>query len=192
MSGFRLKGRIQFRTVLIDTSEAVGGAQTADQTGCVVTYASFRDTSPPPDDSLFSDTEDSETEAGCVNPAAIAGGKGTLDPYFPGEVRGVFTVATGPSMGPYANPDDFDPIATPFFKMPDFVEAECVARDGFNYLEISVMADPEDPRADDFTGDFLMAPQWGLHLVDVTLAMGNLVSLAESQGAAWVAANVEP
>jgi len=29
------------------------------------------------------------------------------------------------------------------------------------------------------------ATDWGLHLIDVNVAMGNLVDLAESQGMAW-------
>ena len=72
--------------------------------------------------------------------------------------------------------------------MPDFVQAECVERGDYQYLEISVLADPEDPRADDFNGDFQGGIGWGLHLVDVSIAIGNLLDLAESQSAAWLAA----
>jgi hypothetical protein len=39
-----------------------------------------------------------------------------------------------------------------------------------------------------FNGDFQGATGWGLHLVDVSLALGNLIELAGKQGAAWVAA----
>ena len=34
-----------------------------------------------------------------------------------------------------------------------------------------------------FNGEILA--DWGLHLVDMNLAMGNLVELAKSEGAAW-------
>jgi hypothetical protein len=160
----------------------------ADQTGCLVTYSSWRDREPPNSDALFAHTDDPSTVAGCVNPAALTGGKATLKPYFPTQIKGVFTVALGTGSSPYAEPDAHDPITTPFFAMPDFVQAECVDRDGYQYLEISVMADPEDPRADDFNGDFRGGIGWGLHLVDVSLAIGNLIDLAQTQGAAWLAA----
>ena len=104
------------------------------------------------------------------------------------DVELVFTVALGEGSSPYANPAAHDPIATPYYTMPDFVAAECVDRDGYQYLEISAMAVPEDPRADDFNGDFRNTTGWGLHLVDASIALGNLIELAEGQGAAWLAA----
>jgi hypothetical protein len=62
-----------------------------------------------------------------------------------------------------------------------------VRANGFNYLSIHINADPADPRIDNVRGD--ITPDWGLHLIDVNLAMGNLVDLAGSQGKAWLAAN---
>jgi hypothetical protein len=40
-----------------------------------------------------------------------------------------------------------------------------------------------DPRTDDIGGD--LSPQWGLHLIDVQVAMGDVVELARSQIAAY-------
>ena len=182
-------------TIAVPNGQDVGGTfqrtplcRSADQTGCLVTYSSWRDREPPDSDALFADTGDESTVAGCVNPAAIAGGQATLKPYFPGAVRGVFTVALGQGSSPYANPDAQDSITTPYFSMPDFIQGECVDRNGYQYLEVSVLADPEDPRADDFNGDFRNTLGWGLHLVDVSIALGNLLELAETQTAAWLVA----
>lgn len=182
-------------TIAVPAGEVVGGTfqstplcEVADQTGCLVTYSSWRDREPPDEDALFADTGDPDTVAGCVNPAALAGGKTTLEPYFPAEIKGVFTIALGDGSSPYADPAAHDPITTPYFTMPDFVQGECVERGDYQYLEISVLDDPEDPRADDFNGDFQGGIGWGLHLVDVSIAIGNLLDLAESQSAAWVAA----
>lgn len=182
-------------TIAVPVGEDVGGTfqstplcRAADQTGCLVTYSSWRDRDPPDADAIFANTGDDNTVAACVNPAAITGGKGTLKPYLPGVVRGVFTVALGPGSSPYADPEAHDPITTPYFAMPGFVESECVDRGDYQYLEVSVMADPEDPRADDFNGDFRNTVGWGLHLVDVSIALGNLLELAEGQSAAWLAA----
>ena len=45
------------------------------QTGCVVTYATFRDSLPPPPESRFGRARDGLRVA-CVNPASLAGGPG--------------------------------------------------------------------------------------------------------------------
>jgi hypothetical protein len=46
-----------------------------------------------------------------------------------------------------------------------------------------------DPRADDIPGDIApgtpMQAQWGLHLVDMNLAMGNLIEIVRRQSAAY-------
>ena len=59
---------------------------------------------------------------------------------------------------------------TPFFSAPGLAQGECVSRGAFTYLEVTVTADPEDPRADDIGGDILL-PGWGLHLVDMNVAL---------------------
>jgi hypothetical protein len=42
---------------------------------------------------------------------------------------------------------------------------------------------PSDPRIDDIGGD--LTPEWGLHLVDANVAMGDLVRLAAAQARAY-------
>ena len=66
---------------------------------------------------------------------------------------------------------------------PGLVTGECVSRDGFDYLEITVHGDPSDPRRDDIGGD--LTPAWGLHLQDVNLVMGDIVTLVGKQATAW-------
>jgi hypothetical protein len=70
--------------------------------------------------------------------------------------------------------------------MPGFVEAECVEHDGVSYLEVTIHGDPDDPRADDITGD--LTPDWGLHLQDVNLVMGDILDLVAQQRDAYLAA----
>ena len=59
------------------------------------------------------------------------------------------------------------------------------------YLEITVHGDPADPRVDDIVGDLGMRAKpladWGLHLVDVNLAMGNLLDLVGQQTRTYLA-----
>jgi hypothetical protein len=47
-----------------------------------------------------------------------------------------------------------------------------------------------DPRADDIPGDVMTNgkpnPSWGLHLIDVSAAMGNLVEIVGKQARAFL------
>ena len=77
--------------------------------------------------------------------------------------------------------------------MPGLLTAQCVANEKGSYLEVTVHGNPADPRADDIAGDVMANGQvnasWGLHLIDVNLAMGNLVDIVGQQGKTWLAAN---
>ena len=81
------------------------------------------------------------------------------------------------------------PIDTPFVSVPGLLTAQCVANEKGSYLEVTVHGDPADPRTDDIAGDVLANGQvnasWGLHLIDVNLAMGNLVDIVREQGKAF-------
>jgi hypothetical protein len=54
-----------------------------------------------------------------------------------------------------------------------------------------VNGNPADPRADDITGDIgagtNVLSNWGLHLIDVNLAMGDLVDIVGRQAKAYSA-----
>jgi hypothetical protein len=143
------------------------------QVGCVVSYATFRSTSPPPATSFFGRPRGDEGGvAACTNPAALGGGSAELHPYFPAD-RG----------SPWADPAAHDPVETPWFSLPGLLTAECVERDGFSYLELTVHGEPADDRVDDIGGD--LTPEWGLHLVDVNIAMGDIEALVGQQAAAY-------
>ena len=178
-------------TVAVPEGEDVGGdfaniplCREAAQTGCVISYASFSDTAPPPADTVFGRSD--EGMAACTNPASLGGGRGTLRPYFESDRGGgpFNQLATVRAVEePWAVGAE---ITTPWVMLPDFVEAECVVRDGFSYLEITVLADPADPRTDDIGGDMLL-PSFGLHIVDANLAMGDLVEIVGRQAEAYIA-----
>jgi hypothetical protein len=80
-------------------------------------------------------------------------------------------------------------VDTPFVSVPGLLTAECKTNEFASYLEIKVNGDPADARIDDITGDLGAASkpiaQWGLHLIDVNLAMGNLLDLVEAQSKAY-------
>ena len=66
-----------------------------------------------------------------------------------------------------------------------------MSNDNATYLEVTVHGDPSGPRTDDIIGDLAgngqVLANWGLHLVDVNLAMGNLVDIVGQQAKAWLA-----
>jgi hypothetical protein len=153
------------------------------QFGCVVTYVTFRADSPPPANSRFGKVPDAGMVAACTNPAALGGGKAVTDAILGAKGAGVDSAP----MGPWTT--DNAPVTTDFVKVPGLISAECVSKDGFSYLAATVNADPKDPRTDTIVGDVVVGgvtlKDWGLHLLDMPIAMGNLVELADYQAAAW-------
>ncbi len=173
----------------------VGGAfqhlplcHASTQTGCVVTYASFRSTVPPPPSSNFGRVQGENMVSGCTNPAALGGGSGPLRSYL--SARGRSITGSSAEPGPWVTPAQ--PIETPFVSVPGLLTAQCVSNEHGSYLEITVHGDPTDPRTDDIAGDVVTNGQvqanWGLHLIDVNLAMGNLLDLVDVQSKTYLAA----
>jgi hypothetical protein len=168
--------------VAVPKGKDVGGAfkhlplcRNDSQTGCIVTYVSFRSTIPPPADSRFGRVQGDGMEAGCTNPAALAGGPALLRAHL--------------STGTHRWSTTAEKIETPFVAVPGLLSAQCVSNEKGSYLEITVNGNPADPRADDIPGDVMAAgkpnPSWGLHLIDVHEAMGDLVSLVGRQSSAY-------
>jgi hypothetical protein len=60
----------------------------------VVTYASFRSNVPPPATSRFGRVTGDGLEAGCANPAALAGGSGPLHAYLSAAAPGLASAAS--------------------------------------------------------------------------------------------------
>ena len=157
----------------------------ATQLGCVIAYSSFRETSPPPDDSRFGRPRDPKAvgmEAACVNPANLGGGSGEAKSYF-GE-----TLAVAGPAAPFAWVKG-KAIATPFVSVPGLITAACVHTGPFNYVAVHLNADPASPRTSDIPGDIVIGAMilkdWGLHLIDANLFMGNLVDVVGEESAAW-------
>jgi hypothetical protein len=158
----------------------------ADQTGCVISWASFRDDAPPTENALFGRPRTGEGVSACNSPAALAGGSAELRSYFPADPNASILSSLGVS-GEDATPwVEGAQVTTPFVTTPGLVTAQCVSKGGFDYLEVTVNGDPADPRVDDIGGD--LTPEWGLHLQDVNLVMGDIVELVRSQTSAWAGA----
>jgi hypothetical protein len=168
--------------VAVPNGKDVGGAfktlpicRAANQTGCAIAYVSFRSNVPPPADSRFGKVQAEGMEAACANPAALGGGKGQLKAHL---------TATGRE---WVTPPEA--VNTPFVSVPRLLTSQCVSNDSGSYLEVTVNGDPDDPRTDDIGGDVVtngkVVPSWGLHLIDVQVAIGNLVEIVGQQAKAY-------
>lgn len=158
--------------------------KSASQIGCAVAYASFRDNVPPPANSRFGKAQGENMASACVNPAALGGGSGELHAYLS---NGRFIASSAAAPKPWVTPEQ--KVTTPFVSVPGLLSAQCVSSDAGTYLAVHVNADPSDARTDDIVGDVVVNNQvqkdWGLHLIDANLAMGNLVELVREQTKAY-------
>jgi hypothetical protein len=163
-------------SVQVPDGKAVGGdfqhvplCHSRSHIGCVITYASFRSTAPPPANSFFGGSRQPGWHAACTNPASLVLNRdATLHPYFGANVQ----ATTG------------SPVSTPWVSYPGLLSSQCRTTNGFTYLAITVHSDPADPRIDNIPGD--LTPEWGLHLVDANVAMGDLTTIASYEAAAYV------
>jgi len=181
----------------------VGGAlkstplcTSATQTGCVVSYVSFRTEAPAPANARFGATQSNyplnlppgDYSAACVNPAAL------LRPSQGPVAQHAYLAATGRAIVAGAPAPEWakgKSVTTPFVSVPGLLSAQCVSTPSHTWLAVTTNADPADPRIDAIPGDVIIGgmvlKDWGLHLIDVNIAMGDLLELAGRQGAAYTA-----
>jgi len=176
--------------VAVPKDKDVGGSfkhipvcQSTTQIQCVLAYASFRASSPPPANTLFGKVPGAGMQAVCVNPAALD--ERELHSYLNTNGRN----GAGEPVKWIANGTT---IPTPFVSVPGLLGAQCINDAGVSYLSVTVNGNTNDPRADDIAGDVItdgaIQNNWGLHLIDANLAMGNLLSIVSQQSKAYVAA----
>jgi Protein of unknown function (DUF3089) len=178
--------------VAVPKGKEVGGSfkstpvcKSASEIGCVISYVSFRDTIPPPSNTRFGRVPGEGHVAVCTNPAALAGGKGELHAYLN---------ATGRTITSPDRPTEWAKgatVATPFVSVPGLLEGECLSNDRGTYLQVTTKENPADARTDEIAGDVVangkISEDWGLHLIDVNVAMGNLVDIVAQQSKTYLA-----
>lgn len=178
--------------IAVPKGKDVGGAfqkmplcHSAEQTGCVISYVSFRDNVPPPANSLFGKVQGDGMVAACTNPAALSGGSGELKAYLAAKGRS-FGASAEPK--PWVTPEQ--PISTDFVSVPGLLTSQCVQNDSGSYLAIKVNSNPADPRTDEIPGDVVangeVQTNWGLHLIDVSATLGNLVEIVGEQSKSYL------
>ncbi|HEU5152305.1 MAG TPA: DUF3089 domain-containing protein [Iamia sp.] len=151
--------------------QEVPGCTSADEAGCVVTWSSYP-TNVPPDGSGIFGRADEEGRALCTDPLALLGEE-RAHPVAP---------VQAPLVGALPGTEDLD---TPFVTLPESLVLTCETTAEHDYLGVAI-ADPDDPRpVQGFVAETL-GHSWGLHLVDVNVALDDLVALAERQGQAYL------
>jgi hypothetical protein len=159
--------------------------KSATQIGCVISFASFRSTIPPPANTLFGRAPSADQVAICTNPAALGGGSGPLRAYLAAGTRSIVG-ASAPTA--WVTPDR--KVETPYVSVPGLLTAQCSSNEHATFLEVTVHGNPSDPRTDDIRGDLGVPPNvqanWGLHLIDANLAIGNLVDIVGQETRAYL------
>ncbi len=151
------------------------------ETGCVVAYSSF--TSKPPRNSQFGRTSSDsgvrllaprnlspELRIMCVNPAVPTGGTALLDPYLPSLALSFLGGRRRLR------------VKTPWVSFPGEYSARCESSGNATWLQVTHVGshDRRPPLA--AAGDAIL----GLHVLDVNIALGNLVKLVRDQAAAFI------
>ncbi len=144
------------------------------QVGCVVSYSSFAED--PPDDAAFGRTTSfgmlrpprRSEQIMCVNPAR-PGGKGTLQPIF--ATADLVRFENSPKPLP----------STTYVAYPNEFSGECKTSGTAAWLQVTRIGPKNATPA--FSGS--EGPSWGLHDLDVSLTIGNLVNLVRAEAAAY-------
>ncbi len=155
------------------------------QTGCVTAYSSFD--RPPPANSLFGrpgagvsglvpggPVASAGLEVLCVNPASPQGGISALSPYFP---SARVTAAFG-SQGP-----SLPSVSTPWITEPGLYTGQCEDENGASWFQVTAPIVAGDHRR---IVTQTLGPTWGLHLDDVNISLGNLVTLVGDEARAYL------
>ena len=171
--------------VLVPQGKLVGGTfkstpvcSAPGQTGCVMTWVSYREKNVPPPGAVFGYSEAPGMTVACTNPARPgAAGWVPLDSYW--YARSAQPVPGGPIMWSSEGPPP-----SPFLRTEGLVSARCVNEGPRGYLSIRTNADPKDKRTDRIGGEVgilgMFIPGWGMHLADMSAPMGDLIREVEA------------
>ena len=166
--------------VLVPQGKLVGGTfkktplcRRPGETGCVISWTSYREKNVPPEGALFGIADQPGMTVACVNPARPGSRDwAPLDSYW-------YTRSTYPVPGGPIQWSSEGPPPTAFVRTEGLVSGKCVNDGRRGYLSIRTHADPNDKRTDRIGGEVsvlgMFVPGWGMHLSDMPEAQGDLV-----------------
>jgi hypothetical protein len=174
--------------VLVPQGKLVGGTfkktplcSRAGETGCVMTWVSFRENNPPPPGAMFGYAPQPGMTVGCVNPA-LPGSKDwvKLDSYW--YARSSLPVPGGPIRWS----SEGQP-STPYVRTEGLVSGKCINQGERGYLSIRTNRAPGEKWTDRIGGEVavfgMFLPGWGMHLADMAEAQGDLIRAVGEIGA---------
>ena len=143
------------------------------ETGCVLSWVSFREKNVPPAGAIFGYADKPGMTIACTNPARPgATGWVPFDSYW--FARSSLPVAGGPISWSSEGPPP-----SPYLRTEGLVSGRCVNEGARGYLSVRTNADPNDKRTDRIGGEVavlgMFLPGWGMHLADMAIAQGDLV-----------------
>ena len=166
--------------VLVPQGKLVGGTfkstplcSRPGQTGCVMSWVSYREKNAPPPGAVFGYADRPGMTVACTNPARPgAAGWVNLDSYW-------YARSTQPVPGGPIAWSSEGPPPSPFLRTEGLVSARCVNDGPRGYLSIRTNGDPNDKRTDRIGGEVgilgMFIPGWGMHLADMSAPMGDLI-----------------
>jgi hypothetical protein len=165
---------------LVPQGKLVGGTfkktplcSRAGESGCVISWVSFRDKNVPPVGAIFGIASEPGMTVGCVNPARPGATDWVpLDSYW-------YTRSSLPVPGgPIAWSTEGAP-STPYVRTEGLVSAKCINDGHRGYLSIRTNHKPGEKWTDRIGGEVgvlgMFLPGWGMHLSDMAEAQGDLL-----------------
>ena len=166
--------------VLVPQGKLIGGTfkktplcSRAGETGCIISWTSFREKNVPPDGAMFGYSDQPGMTVGCVNPA-LPGSRDwvKLDSYW-------FTGSTLPVPGGPVQWSSEGQPSTPYVRTEGLVSARCVNEGQRGFLSIRTNHSAGEKWTDRIGGEVsvlgMFLPGWGMHLADMAEAQGDLV-----------------
>jgi hypothetical protein len=168
--------------------KTVPGCRSVGEPGCVIAYSSFL--KEPPNESLFGrpgkpllapggGSEPEHPQVLCVNPTVPFQGPvpGQTFAYYP-----TLNAYGGHFPGLLGSVVQAPKASTPWVAAPAEYSAQCEARNGASWLQLNLNNENDTRERIEET----LGPLWGTHLVDVNVALGNLVADVGLQGSGYL------
>ena len=166
--------------VIVPQGKLVGGTfkkmplcSREGETGCVISWTSFRENNVPPVGAIFGIAEQAGMTVGCVNPARPGSRDWVpLDSYW-------YTHSSYPVAGCPIQWSTQGAPSTPYVQTQGLASAKCINEGQRGYLWIRTNHTAGQKWTDRIGGEVaimgMFLPGWGMHLSDMAEAQGDLI-----------------
>lgn len=152
----------------------------------MLAFSTFRDNMPPPTNARFGRSNVAGSEVVCADPVRLSG-----QPLRPMLAR-VTNLLGAPAQQLDWRQAMAD-VTSPFVSLPGVLKVACTKDGPSAYLALTVDTALRGTRPADTPGDIVVQGKlwddWGLHLLDMNIRMGNLLDAVKLQAMAYAKAN---